>query len=568
MRIKHLKFVFSVVFIAGMSYASSRPEPKQPVVEAEKEVSVIGTGDIMLGSNYPSEAKLPAADGKELLRNVKEILRDADVTFGNLEGCILDSGGTPKPCRSGCYFFRMPDRYVNYLLDAGFDVMNIANNHNGDFGPKGRENTVKVLRESGLHFAGLESVCETDTFRINGIKYGFCGFAPNSGTVRITDLAKAKHLVSELNKQCDIVIVSFHGGAEGKTHNRVTKTTETFYGENRGNVHEFAHAVIDAGADIVFGHGPHVVRAAELYKDRFIIYSMGNFCTSGDFNISGISGYAPIVKVFTDREGRFLRGQIYSCLQKDKTGPVLDDTYLAAKEIKRLTQLDFPQTNLTISDDGRIERKDSASAAASAAKCPLINNLPVITPLASVSLADEIIAYSRQFLGRPYRRASKGPNAFDCSGFTSFVFGKFGYQLNPDCRSQVKQGMRLDAKELKTGDLVFFKGRNSRSERVGHVGIVVANDDEGRFTFIHACRRGVIIEAFEQSDYYKTRYITGLRVLDETTAWRKGKNDDAITIACLEGKWNGPGIYLPDATNIPLLPLPKNPNAPRHLRKK
>ena len=322
-------------------------------------VSIIGTGDIMLGSNYPSDSKLPVKDGKELLRNVENILKDADVTFGNLEGCFLDKGGNAKACKSGCYFFRMPERYVNYLLQAGYDVMNIANNHMGDFGAVGRENTIKVLKAAGLNYAGLKDVCEVSRFEINGVKYGFAGFAPNTGTVRITDIAYAKKLVSELNQDCDIVIVSFHGGAEGKSHNRVTKATETFYGENRGNVYEFAHAVIDAGADIVFGHGPHVVRAAELYKDRFIIYSLGNFCTAGDFSISGISGYAPIVKVYTDKEGKFVKGQIFSARQLDKTGPVLDTEHLAAKEIKRLTNLDFPQSQLIISDEGLIERKQA-----------------------------------------------------------------------------------------------------------------------------------------------------------------------------------------------------------------
>jgi cell wall-associated NlpC family hydrolase len=465
-------------------------------------ISVIGTGDIMLGSNYPSVAKLPPNDGKDLLQNAKDILRDANVTFGNLEGCFLNEGGNPKPCKSGCYFFRMPDRYVNHLLDAGFDVMNIANNHMGDFGAPGRTNTVKVLKEAGLHYAGLEAVCETSIFEMNGVKYGFCGFAPNSGTVRITKLEYAQKLVSELNAACDIVIVSFHGGAEGKSHNRVSRNAESFLGENRGNVHAFAHAVIDAGADIVFGHGPHVVRAAELYKDRFIIYSMGNFCTSGDFSISGISGYAPIVKVFTDKEGKFIKGQIFSFLQKDKSGPVADTNYSAAKEIKRLTELDFPQTNLTISVEGLIERKDTA-------KISLVAD--------SISPVQHIIDFSKQFLGMPYRRGSKGPKTFDCSGFTSFVFENFGYHLSPSCVSQVKQGEQVAKEALKTGDLIFFKGRNAESSRVGHVGIVLSNDEKGNVMFIHACRRGVRIDELNKSAYYKPRYVTGLRVLGENS---------------------------------------------------
>jgi cell wall-associated NlpC family hydrolase len=525
-------------------------------------VSIIGTGDIMLGSNYPSEAKLPINDGKDLLSNVKTILASADVTFGNLEGCFLNSEVTRKSCNSGCYYFRMPDRYVERLLDAGFDVVNIANNHMGDFGQQGRTNTVKVLKEAGLAYAGLKDICETSEFEINGVKYGFCGFAPNNGTVKITDLTYAKKIVADLDKTCDIVIVSFHGGAEGPKNNRVTRKTETFYGENRGNVYEFAHAVIDAGADVVLGHGPHVVRAAELYKDRFIIYSMGNFCTSGDFNISGISGYAPIVKIYTDKKGVFQNGQIFSALQKDKTGPVIDKTNSAAKEIKRLTELDFPETQLNIFEDGRIERKDkpvaninqqpirkitakplaSLTTAYQSKKTPLTAETPKAVPVKKItnhllpslvaektfligqsdkkneifSFAENIVTYSKHYLGLPYHRGSKGPRYFDCSGFTSFIFNNFGYNLSFGCVEQVNQGAKVDKEKLKTGDLIFFKGRNIKSSRVGHVGIVIANDD-GNITFIHACNRGVVIENLNESAYYKPRYVTGRRIITENS---------------------------------------------------
>jgi poly-gamma-glutamate capsule biosynthesis protein CapA/YwtB (metallophosphatase superfamily) len=484
----------------------------------------------MLGSNYPSDAKLPVNDGRTLLRDVKNILPDAEVTFGNLEGCFLNRGGDVKNCRSGCYFFRMPDRYVDYLVETGYDVMSIANNHAGDFGAPGRENTRKVLKEAGINCAGLKGVCETSRFEKNGVKYGFAAFAPNTGTVSIKDVPHAQKLVSELDRDCDVVIVSFHGGAEGKAHNRVPRKTETFYGENRGDVYAFSHAVIDAGADIVFGHGPHVVRAAELYKDRFIIYSLGNFCTAGDFSISGISGYAPIVKVYTDREGKFVKGQIYSALQKDKTGPVMDASYAAAKEIKRLTELDFPATGLLISNEGVIERKKKNLVAIdnfssnqvksglelppgfSVLKLPAEPNAEDSDDPGKEFLVRNIIAYSKKYLNSPYRRGSNGPKSFDCSGFTHYIFKHFGYDLNAGCTSQIHQGKKIGKEELKAGDLIFFKGRNARSTRVGHVGIVVSNND-GRISFIHACRRGVIIEELEKSAYYKPRYVTGLRVI-------------------------------------------------------
>jgi hypothetical protein len=527
----HKLFRYFTLFVAFAGSSLTNPGFAQEAGEEENLISVIGTGDIMLGSNYPSDAKLPVHDGKNLLREVRQTLADADVTFGNLEGCFLNQGGHVKNCKSGCYFFRMPDRYVNYLVEAGFDVMSIANNHAGDFGEPGRKNTQQVLKEAGILYAGLKGVCETSRFEKNGVKYGFAAFAPNTGTVSIKDIPSAKKLVSELDRDCDVVIVSFHGGAEGKAHNRVPKKTETFYGENRGDVHAFAHAVVDAGADIVFGHGPHVVRAAELYRDRFIIYSLGNFCTAGDFSIGGISGYAPIVKVYVDREGKFVKGQIYSALQKDKTGPVVDAHAAAAKEIRRLTQLDFPATKITVSEDGTIEKKKELGATFEQfaalrkltatlppdfgiLKCPIAEAGPDTNSLKQEKerLAKNIIEYSKKYLNHPYRRGTKGPNTFDCSGFTHYVFKHFGYDLNAGCTSQIYQGTKIGKEEMKTGDLIFFKGRNAKSGRVGHVGIVVSNQD-GRISFIHACRRGVIIEELEKSQYYQPRYVTGLRVI-------------------------------------------------------
>ncbi len=523
---KLFKFKIGLIIIGLTTILSSSSKTTIAKEVTVETVSIIGVGDVMLGSNYPSNKNLPVNDGKDLLKNVKSILSDADVTFGNLEGCILNSGGNPKPCKKGCYFFRQPERYVNYLLDAGFDVMNIANNHMGDFGQVGRDNTVKVLKESGLAYAGLKDVCETSVFERNGIKYGFCGFAPNTGTVRITDIEYAKKLVSGLDSICDVVIVSFHGGAEGPKFNRVTKKSETFYGENRGNVYEFAHAVIDAGADVVFGHGPHVIRAAELYKDRFIIYSLGNFCTAGTFSINGISGYAPMVKVITDKKGKFLSGQIFSALQLDKTGPVLDEKQSAAKEIQRLTKFDFPETPLVFTEDGKIERRN---VLALSENMSIFENATLIKQgsflafsdsikqdsISSINkLAEQIIEFSKQYLGSPYRRGSKGPNSFDCSGFTHYVYSHFGYQLGASCRDQILEGEKINKTELKPGDLIFFKGRNSKSKYTGHVGIVISNESEGNIEFIHAsCNRGIKIEELEKSDYYQKRYITGLRVL-------------------------------------------------------
>ncbi len=321
-------------------------------------LTFIGVGDIMLGTNYPSANFLPPENGKYLMSAVNHILQDASVTFGNLEGVVLNEGGTVKKCSNPalCYAFRMPEKLLDNLLTAGFDVMSIANNHVGDFGAEGRKNTIKALKNINMPAAGLESV-PSIIFEKDSIRYGFAGFAPNSGTMDIRNLVAAKKLVSELAEKCDIVIVSFHGGSEGTSHQHITKKDEPFHGENRGNVHAFAHAVIDAGADIVFGHGPHVTRAVEVYKDRFIAYSLGNFCTYSRFNLKGISGVAPIIKVSTDKTGKFLLGQITPIIQLGEGGVSLDKNKTAIRLIQQLTKTDFPESIIKISDEGIIEKK-------------------------------------------------------------------------------------------------------------------------------------------------------------------------------------------------------------------
>ncbi len=344
---KFLNKIIILVFLVGSvaSYA-----------ESDGTVSIIGVGDIMLGTNYPSRHYLPPNNGKGLLASVNSILRNADVTFGNLEGTILDKGPTIKVGCKNCYAFRMPDFLADNLVTAGFDVMSIANNHIRDFGSRGINNTIRVLTENGIEAAGVLSR-PTATFTINGVTYGFAAFAPNIGTVQITDIANAKRIVRGLAQSSDIVIVSFHGGAEGASHQRVPKKTEYYYRENRGNVHQFAHALIDVGADIVFGHGPHVTRAVEVYKNRFIAYSLGNFCTYGRFNLRGVKGIAPIIKVNVSLDGSFVNAKITAIKQVGRGVVKVDSSKRAITKIQYLSRVDGFLGNININNNGWITKK-------------------------------------------------------------------------------------------------------------------------------------------------------------------------------------------------------------------
>ncbi|MBX2912557.1 MAG: CapA family protein [Cyclobacteriaceae bacterium] len=316
-------------------------------------LTFIGVGDIMMGTNYPNTDRLPPHNARELMKEVSHLLRDADITMGNLEGVLLDAGGTPKGCRNPdvCYVFRSPTAFAANLVEAGFDIMGLANNHAGDFGDTGRKSSMKTLDSLGIQYAGLLAQPYV-VFEKENVKYGFAAFAPNSGCANINDLVAAKATIAHLDSLADVVIVSFHGGAEGSKYEHVPRQHEIFVGEDRGDVYHFAHAVIDAGADIVFGHGPHVTRAIEVYKNRFIAYSLGNFCTYGGFNLSGVNGWAPIIKVFTDRKGVFHKAKITPVYQTPMSPVRIDLQGRVIKRIRQLTLEDFPEVPIAIDEEG------------------------------------------------------------------------------------------------------------------------------------------------------------------------------------------------------------------------
>ncbi len=326
--------------------------------ERKDTITVLAVGDIMLGTNFPDASYLPPDSARTLLKPLSALLQSADLSFANLEGVLLNQGGTSKKCQdmSKCYAFRMPERFVYRLSENGFDVVSLANNHSGDFGDSGRMNTMRMLDQAGIHYAGFSS-CPSVIFDHSGIRWGFCAFSPFTGTQDILLMDTAVLIVRTLDSLCDIVIVSQHGGAEGAAHRHVSRNTEIFLEEDRGNVYEFSHRMVDAGADLVLGHGPHVTRAAELYKDRLIAYSLGNFCTYARFNLKGSNGVAPILKIYTDRSGRFIEAEIIPIIQKGEGGPLPDVLKTAIQELIELTTADFPETPLIITPDGKIKRK-------------------------------------------------------------------------------------------------------------------------------------------------------------------------------------------------------------------
>ena len=325
--------------------------------QTQKEtLQVAFTGDIMMGTTFPS-VQLPPQEGRQLFVDAAPILQKADVAAGNLEGTLCDSGQTHKKVSKVCYAFRTPTSYAPLLQQAGYDFLSMANNPANDFGADGIASTRRCLDRLGIAHAGIRGYEPAVVVERDGVRYGFCAFGHNGYTVRHQDLNQVRQIVTSLVNQCDIVIVSFHGGAEGSSRARLPYGKETFCGEDRGSLREVAHFCIDAGAVVVYGHGPLVARAVELYKEHFIAYSLGNFCTPYGMSLGGVLGYAPLLTLELTPDGRFVSGQIHSFLQTKGVGPRLDAAHRAAREIRRLTALDVPGTPLVIDDEGRISRK-------------------------------------------------------------------------------------------------------------------------------------------------------------------------------------------------------------------
>jgi poly-gamma-glutamate capsule biosynthesis protein CapA/YwtB (metallophosphatase superfamily) len=315
---------------------------------------VAAVGDIMLGSTYPDARGLPPRDGADVLRAVTPLLSHADLTFGNLEGPLCDSG-TTKKCGPNSHAFRVPTRFGRHLKAAGFDVLSLANNHAGDFGPAGREETRRTLDFLGITHAGGGHQDDVGRLTVNGSRIAVVAFATNPISLNLNDIKAASAAVTAAARTADIVIVSFHGGGEGAARQHVPYGPEMYLGERRGDLRRFAHAVVDAGADLVLGHGPHVVRGMEIYQRRLIAYSLGNFATYGGFSLSGPAGLSLILEArLSPATGEFLGGRVHSLKQPWPGGPIPDPTGSVIPVAARLSREDFGPVAVRFAADGTI----------------------------------------------------------------------------------------------------------------------------------------------------------------------------------------------------------------------
>ncbi|HHO52431.1 MAG TPA: tetratricopeptide repeat protein [Deltaproteobacteria bacterium] len=333
------------------------PEPHEVEVSprGEPAIRIVAAGDTMMGSDLARPDRMPPGDGDVLFDGVRELFVGADLAFVNLEGPLADAISSDK-CGEGsssCYAFRTPTRFAATLDRAGIDVVSLANNHALDLGVVGQQSTMDALAAVGIAHAGRYG----DVASLAAGPYTVAVVAAHSGTccLSVNDLDEVQAAIVLADRDHDLVLFSFHGGAEGADHRHVTGETEIAWGERRGNVRALAHAAVDAGADLVIGHGPHVLRAVEVYRGRLIAYSLGNFLGYEAFGRSrGYGRRTVVVEATLAANGALSAARLHPMVLDDRAVPTPDPSGRALADVRELSAEDLPDVPLTIEDDGTL----------------------------------------------------------------------------------------------------------------------------------------------------------------------------------------------------------------------
>lgn len=288
-----LSAIIIIFVILGCSAADIEREPAQDVrqdaengpadetaeqeVPEEEELVLSFVGDIMFDKSVAGFIKSKGED--YVFQGYEKHFKNSDIVFGNLETALSYNG---KPMEDKQYTFRSSPKLAPFLKKYNFFAVSIANNHVLDYGRIAFTDTMKALKDSGISYGGggynKKEALEGAVLEKKGLRIGFIAF---TGVVPSVDWyagekrpgiigaykvheAEVLEAVSNLRANCDVLVVSLHWGKEGTV--KVRKQEE-----------ELAHKLVDTGADVVVGHHPHVVQPFELYKDRLILYSLGNF---------------------------------------------------------------------------------------------------------------------------------------------------------------------------------------------------------------------------------------------------------------------------------------------------
>ena len=315
---------------------------------AGKAVTLTWVGDMA----FSSRAGLPRGGPRAAFAPMRRALRRADLTVGNLEGA-LGSGG-PSKCgglasygREGgpgrqvgnCFAFQAPAWYARGFRQAGFGLVNLANNHSRDFGQTGLRQTRAALARAQLAHTGLAG--EITVRKLGGIRVAFLGFAPYPWASSLLDIPAARRQVAASRRRAQIVVVMMHAGAEGVGALHVPHGTETAFGENRGQTRRFTHAVVDAGADAVLGSGPHVLRGFECYRRRLIAYSLGNFAGFHTLSTAGILSLSGVLRLSLRPRGALLEARLSPARLTPSGLPRRERGGVSVRLVRQLSHQDF-----------------------------------------------------------------------------------------------------------------------------------------------------------------------------------------------------------------------------------
>jgi hypothetical protein len=325
--------------------------PPTPAAATQETITLSGVGDVIMGT---APGSLPPNNGVGFFDPVKSALA-ADLVMGNLETPLSGDTGYAKcgaPPSTDCFQFTLPPSYANYLHDAGFQVLNLANNHTFDMGQQGLANTRDALTAAGVQYTG--GVGQITYATVKGIKVAVLGFSVYSWGASLNNIPAAVDLVKQADAEADLVVIQMQGGAEGSDKTHVPADHELFLGEDRGDLIAFSHAVIDAGADAVFGHGPHVMRGMEFYKGRLIAYSLGNFCGYKVLGTAGNLGVGGVLKVTLARDGTWAGGKLVATEMVSGGLVAPDPDQRAIDLVAGLSKTDFGSAAPSFASDGTI----------------------------------------------------------------------------------------------------------------------------------------------------------------------------------------------------------------------
>jgi hypothetical protein len=239
------------------------------------------------------------------------------------------------------------------IRDAGFNVVNLANNHTRDYGAKGLRDTRAALAANGVQHTGAAG--QITLLRVGAVRVAVLGFAPYHWTQSVVDVPAAAALVKQAAAGSDLVVVNMHAGGEGADKTHVRPGTELFLGENRGDPMRFARAVVDAGADLVVGHSPHVMRAMEWYNGRLIAYSLGNFAGYRVLSSAGVQGIGGILKVELGADGSWVSGSLVPTRMVNRGLPALDPDRRALTLVRGLGAQDLGPAACPILPTGELQ---------------------------------------------------------------------------------------------------------------------------------------------------------------------------------------------------------------------